>query len=175
MDRLQRERDLAVTENASLATEMAKLRTELLESYRTGLTRTGRFILGRAVAGLLLVALATFALRSRWPLFNEPDPSTTVTAGTSATPIQPIGPDRLVLPVINKFGVAPKSIELVYGRNLTITFAGGAYAGLTREAQRVQATAVARFVLAGERRRRLSNSPCASFNQRNSLRFIAML
>ena len=154
MDTLQKERDVAATENAALTREVNVLRGELVEAYRTGLTRTGRFILGRAVIGLMLLGVLAYTVFYRTtPKTRDPRVQSKVEFNTPLAPIEAamipdgqIGPDRLVFPVLHKFGVAPTSIDTTDGRHVKVSYSDDAYAKLSRAEQFVQARAIARFV-----------------------------
>ena len=157
MESLRDERAEAVHENRSLANEVSRLRNDLIDAHRGGLTPAARQVVGRGVwalvavsgvAGLLLwiVGVAPVGRALRRSIVAEAPPVRTGASGAAQTmTFAALGPPELVHAVASRFSIMPKQIDTA-GHRLSVRFVDGPYSRMGGGGQFAHAMAIAKFV-----------------------------
>ena len=158
VDALLEDRSARLDENQSLHGQVGRLKDNVLDMNRSGLSAGARLVVGWGVVALVAVCAVTgitlwfggvvpVTRAARHSLGMDPVP---VRAGPSwvgpAISFAAAGPPEMIQAVMGKFKVMPTEIDTGIGRRLTLRYVDGPYSRLEGEAQRAQALAIARFV-----------------------------
>ena len=158
VDALLADRSARLDETASLHGKMGRLKDDVLDMHRTGLSPGARRVVGLGVAALVVVSgitgitlllggLVPLTHGIRVSLGMEPMPPR---AGPSwvgpMMSFTALGPPKIILAVNKTFEMMPTAVDTGDGRMVSLRFVDGDLSILQVDAQNAQALAIARFV-----------------------------
>ena len=156
VESLRNDRAAAVRESQLLAAEVARLRNDLIDAHRGGMTPAARQVVGRGVWALVAVSSITALIL--WFVGVAPV-GRVISASVAPPPVRAgpswvgqtmtftaLGPRPLIQAVMDKFSVTPTQIDTGAGHRLSMRYVDGPYSRMQSAERLAQATAIAKFV-----------------------------